>query len=191
MRTILLTVVLVLSAAVTTMAQEEAYRGDAGMTYQWMRTNAAPGNCGCFSLDGIGVTGSWEVRGPWALVAEFSADFRPNVASERSLTVISLLAGPRYRIPQPWIKGAHRPLPFAQLLIGPAHANGSEAGVADGTSAFAARIGGGIDVPLKSHFMLRAFQVDWYRTQFANTVNNRQNNLLISAGIVYRWSHSR
>ena len=191
MRTILLTVALVLSGAVTTMAQEEAYHGDAGMTYQWMRTNAEPGNCGCFSLDGIGVTGSWEVRGPWALVTEFSADFRPNVASEGSLTVISFLAGPRYRIPQPWIKGAHRPLPFAELLIGPAHANGSEAGVADLTSAFAARIGGGIDVPLKSHFMLRAFQVDWYRTQFANTVNDRQNNLLISAGIVYRWSHSR
>ena len=190
MRTILLAIALLLGGAAATMAQDENYRGDAGITYQWMRTNAAPGNCGCFSLDGVGVTGSWDIHGPWSLVTDFNADSRPNVSSEGSLTVISFLAGGRYRVPQPWIKGAHRPLPFAQVLIGPAHANGGQAGVADGTSAFAMRLGGGIDVPLKSHFIVRAFQVDWYRTQFSNTINDRQNNLLISAGIVYRWSHA-
>ena len=46
-------------------------------------------------------------------------------------------------------------------------------------------------MPLKSRFELRAIQVDWYRTQFSNTTNDRQNNLLIAAGIVYRWSFAK
>jgi hypothetical protein len=107
------------------------------------------------------------------------------------LTVTSFLAGARYRVPQPWIKGVHRPQPFAQVLIGPAHAGGGEAGVANGTNAFAIRLGGGIDIPLKAHFELRAFQADWFRTQFANAKNDRQNNLQISAGLVYHWSHAK
>jgi peptidoglycan-associated lipoprotein len=192
MRSIFLAAMLLLGGAAATFAQDEAYRGDAGATYQWVRTNAAPGDCGCFSLNGFGISGSWDVHGPWSLVTDFGADFRAAVPSgQGSLTVLSFVAGARYRIPQPWFKGEHRPLPFAQALIGIANASGTESGVADRTDAFAARIGGGIDVPLKSHFVLRAFQAEWYRTQFANNVNDHQNNLQISAGLFYRWSHSK
>jgi outer membrane immunogenic protein len=44
------------------------------------------------------------------------------------------------------IKGAYRPQPFAEVLISPAHSGGGEAGSGDHTYAFAARIGGGINV---------------------------------------------
>jgi hypothetical protein len=81
--------------------------------------------------------------------------------------------------------GPHRPQPFAQVLIGPHVQRRGEAGSGDHTYAFAARIGGGIDVPLKSHFELRAIQIDWFLTQFANAKNDRQNNLLVAAGITY------
>jgi outer membrane immunogenic protein len=184
---------LALGAASAAMAQEEMYRGDAGVTYQWVHTNAGPGECGCFGLNGAEISGSWDVRGPWAIVTDFSSDFRGAnfTASQSSLTVTSFLAGARYRLPQPWIKGAHRPLPFAQVLIGPAHAGGGEAGVGDGSYAFAARIGGGIDIPLKFHFEVRAVQADWFRSQFANAKNDHQNNLMISTGIIFRWSHSK
>jgi len=191
MRSLLLLAALVLGGATLTMAQDEAYHGDAAVTYHWMRTNAAPGDCGCFSLNGVGLSGSWNIHGAWSIATEFGSEFRASTSTQGSLTVTSLLAGARYRIPQPWLKGAHRPQPFAQFLIGPAHAGGGEAGVADGTYAFASRLGGGIDVPLKSHFEVRAFQVEWYRTQFANAKNDRQNNLLVSAGLVYHWSHSK
>ncbi len=191
MRSFLLLATLLLGSASLTMAQEEAYTGDAGVSYHWMRTNAAPGDCGCFSLNGVGVSGSWNIHGAWSIATEFGAEFRAVASSQNSLTVTSFVAGPRYRIPQPWLKGAHRPQPFAQFLIGPAHASGGEAGVADGTYAFASRLGGGIDIPLKSRFEVRAFQVEWFRTQFANAKNDRQNNLLISAGLVYHWSHSK
>jgi len=53
------------------------------------------------------------------------------------------------------------------------------------------RLGGGIDVPLKSHFELRAIQIDWFLTQFANAKNDRQNNLLVATGITYHWSFAK
>jgi outer membrane immunogenic protein len=183
---------LMLAGATAGMAQDEAYRGDAAVTYHWVRTNAAPGECGCFGLNGASISGSWDVRGPWTVVTEFSSEFRPSVAgSQSSLTVTSFVAGARYRLMQPWKRGPHRPQPFAEVLLGPAHAGGGEAGVGDGTYAFASRIGGGIDIPLKSHFEVRAIEVDWFRTSFANAKNDRQNNLLVAAGIVYRWSHAK
>jgi outer membrane immunogenic protein len=178
--------------APATLAQDEMYRGDAAVTYNWVHTNAGPGQCGCFDINGASVTGSWDVAGPWAIVTDFSSEFRGSVpGSQSSLTVTAFLAGARYRLPQPWLKRNPRFLPFAQVLVGPAHAGGGEAGVGDGNYAFAARIGGGIDVPLTHHFEVRAIQADWFRTQFPNGQNDRQNNLMISAGILYRWSHGK
>lgn len=60
--------------------------------------------------------------------------------------------------------------------------------MADGAFEFATRMGGGIDVPLNSHFAVRVVQVDYYLTTFANSTNNHQNNFLVGAGIVYHWS---
>jgi outer membrane immunogenic protein len=184
---------LMLAAATAASAQtpQEAYSGDAGLTYHWVHTNAGPGECGCFGLNGAGITGSWNVHAGWSAVAEVSSGFRGSTSSEPSLTVTSFLGGARYRLPQPWIKGPHRPQPFAQVLIGPAHSGGGEAGSGDHTYAFAARVGGGIDIPLKSHFEVRAIQIDWFRTQFANAKNDRQNNLLVAAGITYHWSFAK
>jgi outer membrane immunogenic protein len=109
-------------------------------------------------------------------------------SAHSSLTVTSFLGGARYRLPRHWLKGPHRPQPFVHVLVGPAHSGGGEAGSGDHTYAFAARVGGGIDIALKSRFEIRAIQVDWFRTQFANAKNDRQNNLLVAAGITYHWS---
>jgi outer membrane immunogenic protein len=92
------------------------------------------------------------------------------------------------RIPQPWLEGNHKPQPFAQIILGAAHAGGGEAGVADGSYKFATRMGGGIDVPLSAHFAVRIVQIDYYLTTFANATNDHQNNFLVGAGIVYHWS---
>jgi hypothetical protein len=72
--------------------------------------------------------------------------------------------------------------------VGVAHAGGIEAGLGDGTNKFAARVGGGIDVPIGSRFAVRAIQIDYFPTTFANATNDHQNNFMISFGIVYHWS---
>lgn len=193
MRTILIIAALLFAGASTAMAQE-GISGDAAATYQWVHTNAAPGQCGCFGLNGGGISGSWNVRGPWAVVADFSsatATGAPTVGS--SLTLTSGLGGVRYELPRlrrSWVHGAHRVQPFAQILVGVAHAGGGATGIADGTSRFAAHAGGGLDVPVSRRFSVRG-QVDYFATTFANATNDHQNNVLIGAGIVYHWSFAK
>jgi len=143
-------------------------------------------------MNGGGISGSWNFRGPWSAVVDISSEFAGSASLVGdSLTFTSFLAGARYRIPQPWFEGNHKPQPFAQILLGVAHAGGGVAGVADGSCEFATRMGGGIDVPLSSHFAVRVIQLDYYLTTLANSTNDHQNNLLVGAGIVYHWSRRK
>jgi outer membrane immunogenic protein len=191
MRSFLLSTILLLAGASATLAQE-SYSGDAAAAYQWVRTNAGPGDCGCFGTYGGGLSGTWNFRGPWSAVADISAEHVGSATpAGNSLTLTSYLAGARYKIPQPWLEGKHKPRPFAQILLGAAHAGGGEAGVADGSYRFATRIGGGVDVPLSPRFAVRVVQLDYYLTTFANATNDHQNNLLVSAGFVYHWSREK
>ncbi len=191
MRSVLLATILLFAGTTAAVAQE-SYSGDAAATYQWVRANAGPGQCGCFGLNGGGLSGSWNFHGPWSLVADFGAQNAGNAPTTgSSLTLVSYLAGARYKLPQPWLEGNHKPQPFAQLLLGVAHAGGGVAGVGDGSHEFAARMGGGIDVPLTSRFAVRIIQIDYYLTNFSNATNDHQNNLLVGAGIVFHWSRQK
>jgi outer membrane immunogenic protein len=191
MRSFLLSTFLLLAGASAALPQD-SYSGDAAAAYHWVRTNAGPGECGCFGTNGGGLSGSWNFHGPWSAVVDISAENTGSAPpAGNSLTLVSYLAGARYKIPQPWIEGNHKPQPFAQIILGAAHGGGGEAGVADGSYRFATRIGGGIDVPVSSHFAVRIIQIDYYLTTFTNATNDHQNNLLVGAGIVYRWSRQK
>ncbi len=192
MRSLLLCTVLMLAGASAVLAQQDTYSGEAAAVYHWMHTNAGPGQCGCFDLKGGGLSGSWNFRSSWSGVVDISAENRGGTPpASNSLTLVSYLAGARYKLPQPWLQGNHKPQPFAQIILGASHAGGGEAGVADGSYKFATRIGGGIDVPLSVHLAIRIIQLDYYLTTFANANNDHQNNLLVGAGIVYRWSRQK
>src|ERR1700730_4242998 len=174
---------------------QEGVSGDAAATYQWVHTNAGPGQCGCFGLNGGGVSGSWDLRGPLSVVADISSGFTNSGApAGHSLTLTSFMAGARYqlpRLPRTWAHGAHRVQPFAQLLVGAAHAGGGVAGIGDASSGFATRVGGGLDVPVSRRFSVRVIQIDYDLTHIANATNDHQNNLLVGAGIVFHWSLQR
>jgi hypothetical protein len=134
---------------------------------------------------------SWNLPHRWAAVAEISGEYAGNGPTGDTLTLVSYLGGMRYRLPQPWRHGTHAPQPFAQALVGAGHVGGGLAGAGDGTQAFVSRIGGGIDLPLGSKIALGVLQADYYRTNFPNTVNDHQNNLLLGAGIVFHWSMNK
>ena len=192
MRSLLLCTVLLLAGASAALAQQDTYGGDAAATYHWVHANAGPGQCGCVGLNGGGLSGSWNFRSSWSAVVDVSAETRNSPPqANNSLTLVSYLAGARYKLRQPWLEGNHKPQPFAQVVLGAAHAGGGETGVADGSYKFATRIGGGIDVPLSAHLAVRIIQIDYYLTTFANATNDHQNNLLVGAGIVYRWSRQK
>lgn len=192
MRSFLLSSVLLLAGASAALAQQETYSGDAAAAYHRMHANAGPGQCGCFGMNGGGLSGSWNFRSSWYAVVDISAENRSSAPpANNSLTLVSYLAGARYKLPQPWLAGNHKPQPFAQVVLGAAHAGGGETGVADGSYKFATRMGGGIDVPLSARFAVRIIQIDYYLTTFANANNDHQNNLLVGAGIVYHWSRHK
>jgi outer membrane immunogenic protein len=192
MRSIALACVLLLGMAAAAAAQAisgTSHSGDIALAYHWVHTNAPPnGGCGCFALNGGGISGSWNFGSRLAVVAEASVDHTAKaLASNESLTLTSYMAGPRYYLPNPWMHGPHAFQPFAQLLVGGAHAGGGLVGVSDGSSAFAGRLGGGVNVPINYAIAVRV-QGDYYITDFGNNADNHQNNILIGAGIVLHWS---
>jgi hypothetical protein len=96
---------------------------------------------------------------------------------------------------------------FAHALFGEAHSSTGAGvsfpiigGISTGltsANAFAMAFGGGVDFGLTKHIALRAAQVDLIRTQFnatdalttglSTSLNNHQNSLRYSAGVVIRF----
>jgi len=152
-----------------------------------VRTNAAPGDCGCINMQGGSGWASYNLDGSLAIVGEVAAQHASNVAPlSANLTLTSFLAGVRYK-PKP----TRVFVPFVQALLGGAHASGDMApgnpGIPGSSNAFALTAGGGLDIRLSERFAVRAFQVDYYYTRFTNGVNDHQNNLRVGAGLVFRF----
>ena len=122
---------------------------------------------------------------PWlGLVGDFGgtyASFDSADASERIRTH-SYLFGPRFSA-----RRHARVTPFAHALLGAAHTDSRarEAGLdfhfTD--TAFAAALGGGLDVRVRPRIAVCVVQLDYLRTNF---FGGSQNNGRISAGLVIR-----
>jgi peptidoglycan-associated lipoprotein len=104
-------------------------------------------------------------------------------------TVVSYLFGPKFAY-------RHGPVtPFAQVLFGGAHLSGSAnncvfgGGTCTGSSeAFAMALGGGMDWNATPHIGIRLAQVEYLMTKFNDVSgNDRQNNVRVSTGVVFRW----
>lgn len=160
---------------------------DVGGGYTYVRANVPPGGCGCFSLNGGNGWLAFNATKSIAVVGEVGVQHASNVVGTGAdLTLTSYLFGPRYTV-----RRFERVQPFAQVLLGGARASGSLApgssGLAGSANAFATIVGGGLDVRLNEHFSLRAIEANYYFTKFDNGVNDRENNLRIGAGIIFRF----
>lgn len=181
----LLLLAALLPACTISAAAQSKQQYELGFTYDWTHTNAPPKACGCFSLNGGGVEFAYRLPHSFSAVAAITAGANGNVInSGKDLRLVDYLAGIRYTTPG---KAIH---PYGQLLLGAAHVDGalspSNLGVG-ATNGFAMSLGAGADVPLNKTFALRALQVDYLLTKLPNGVNDRQNNLRLSTGLVVRW----
>ena len=90
--------------------------------------------------------------------------------------------------------------PFAEALFGGAHSNfygnlynncgGACVSKSPSNNAFDFIIGGGLDIRLSEHFVIRPAEVDYLLTRFGNAFtagNNNQSNFRYQAGIQYRF----
>jgi peptidoglycan-associated lipoprotein len=64
---------------------------------------------------------------------------------------------------------------------------GTNPGAANAGAAFAANIGGGLDLKTNRRFAIRLIEANYLLTTVDNSSNNHQNNLRISAGVVMRF----
>jgi outer membrane immunogenic protein len=176
------------TAAVPRHALAQSGSGlEVGADYNYVRSNVPAGSCGCFGLNGGSGWVAFKFSRSLGVVAEIASQTASNISSTGAdLTLTSFLAGPRYTFTH-----AGRFAPFAQVLVGGAHAGGTLApgssGLPGSSNAFAMTAGGGLDIGLTRHIAVRAFEADYYLTRFDNGVNDHQNNLRIEAGVVIRF----
>ncbi len=124
----------------------------------------------------------------------------PSISASGNL--FTYMAGPQLRLP------THTFKPFAEFLFGGAHTNlykdlysavmvnplasGTTVTSASASNnSFAMAIGGGFDIRLSDHFVLRPFQMDYLFTSFKDNLvhggNDHQNNWRYLAGISFNF----
>jgi len=165
-------------------------RADLALDYSYLHSNAPPGGCGCFNLNGGSAAFAWPLGpGKFALAGDVTIAHAGTVStSGDNLTLSTFTAGVRYLPP---IK-SRKFQPFGQVLLGLAHSSGTlvqgaNPGAANAGAAFAGNFGGGLDLRLNPRFSIRLVEADYLLTTFDNGSNNHQNNLRISAGLVIRF----
>jgi len=159
--------------------------------YTFLDSNAPPGGCGCFNLNGGNATFAMPVKpGMFDLVGDITVTHAGGITSSGyTLTLSTFTVGGRYLHSL-----GHSPLQgYAQALLGVVHSSGTlipapSPGVTSNAGAtLAANLGGGVDLHINRRFSVRLAEVDYMVTTFDNSVNNRQNHLRVSSGIVVRF----
>jgi outer membrane immunogenic protein len=193
MKTLAVSLLLFGFTAVATLSARAQSGGsvDVGVDYNYVRTNAPAGGCGCFALNGGSGWVAFNFSHAVGIVGEIASQHASNISGSRvDLTLTSYLVGPRYT----WAHARHF-APFAQVLLGGAHASGNLAPgrsmLPGSANTFGMTAGGGLDIGLTRHIFLRAFEADYYLTHFDNGVNDHQNNLRIAAGVIIRFGGSK
>jgi outer membrane immunogenic protein len=173
---------LFLSLTAFPLCAQDRPRSEIALDYNYVHTNAPPGGCGCFSMNGGSGSFAFHFKPGFAAVADVGAVHAGNVDSTGlSLTLTSFLFGPRvsHQI------GMARLIPYAQMLAGAVHSSG---GLAPASStSFAAAVGGGLDLRLTHHIAIRPIQVEYFVTTLPNGTDGHQNNLRVDSGLVFSF----
>jgi peptidoglycan-associated lipoprotein len=178
------------SPASERVAELAAPRPELGLAYSFIHANAAPGSCDCFSLNGGSIFLAWPIHGSHLSIAADVTDTKASnlFASGTGINLSVYAIGAQYKLR--WHRSRWQP--FGQAMIGVAHAHGAViqgaySATSNANATLAAELGGGADLRLSRHFALRLVEVNYLLTAFDNSTNNSQNNLDLSAGIVFRF----
>jgi hypothetical protein len=166
---------------------------DVALTYNAERGELAPGNCGCFWLQGAGVDAAVSLRNGMGIAATFNSGRAPHVAPGVDIVKVQYLAGPRYTFTAhgKTAEPRARLQLFGQALFGGVHAfDGaypSPTGLSTEASSFAIEAGGGANLLLAHGFGVRVVEVDYVRNALPNNASNAQNDACIAFGVTWRF----
>jgi outer membrane immunogenic protein len=190
-------VLFMLSAARAASAQamgvgQDAPRLDVFIGYSYVRANSVATGA-LINMNGGSASVAFNFDKWIGLVGDVGVYHQASVtANNLSLTVSSYQAGPRFTL-----RRHDHLIPFAQVLAGAGHATGTLYTTSLGggsapigtNNAFMLTAGGGIDWKLTPTVGIRLIQAEYLYSQFLNggTYVNRQNNVRLSAGIVFSF----
>ena len=183
MRKLVFLVGLFAFASLPALAQEGGSK-DVSVEYSYVRAHPATTGFPTFDANGGSASFAYNPRNFYGFAGEFSGYHIGQIASASvSTDLFTYLFGP-----QLYFHHYRRFTPFVQELLGVAH-NGSRAFSVGTHNSFAMALGGGVDVPFRSHISLRFGPVDYLWTQFPEVGTSRrsQNNLRVSGGIRWRF----
>jgi len=162
---------------------------ETGFDYSFTRVNPG-GNLTSYTANGGSGFVEYNLNHVVGLVADLGADYVGAVNGfPVDNTTFTYLFGPRFN----WRMS--RLTLYAQTLVGGARFSNAYDPASPtpvlGTSenSFAAAIGGGVDYRLTDHIAIKPIQLEYLMTQLPSTftnVNQVQNNLRYSAGLVFR-----
>ena len=157
---------------------------DLGVNYTADISNASPGVCGCFAMQGGGVNARFRLIDHLSAVADFSVVNTGSVSGANyGLGLMTLMAGPQFR------HRFGRYTPYGQFLLGAVHGFNSvfPASSSSSASGFIYAVGGGSETVLTPKFSARLIEVDYMHSDLPNNSNNWQNHLKIAAGLIYHF----
>ncbi len=196
MQKVCITFAAFLCLVLTSAAQTQAIPKTVSFRYSEQVSNARPGTCGCFTLQGAAGDLYWNIRqfaGNHGVGLGLTADIGVEHTGNQNdagygLTLTTFTAGPRIVL-----LPARKLHPFAQALFGLAHGSGSRFpqgnSLESSANSLALDLGAGADYSLNKRISVRILQLDYLRTALPNNSNGWQNNLRIGAGLTLHFSH--
>ncbi len=157
---------------------------DLSGDYSFVRTNiTGPG--GQFNTNGGSGSLSYYINPRFTVVGDFGAYRFGGLPSGLTSTMYTYAFGPRYTF-----RHFSFGTPFVHALIGGGRYNASSGSIQAGENGLVAAFGGGLDVPLTHHLDIRVIQGEYLFTRFphADLSSGTQNNIRLSAGIVFRFA---
>lgn len=118
----------------------------------------------------------------WGLVADVGAYHTSKFGVDA--TLVTYLFGPKLAI-----RSNPKVTPFVHALLGGAHISAGGFGLSGSDSAFAMALGGGIDANVNKNVAIRVGQVEYLLTKFTDGLDDRQNSVRLSVGIVFKFGN--
>jgi opacity protein-like surface antigen len=168
-------------------AQNEEPRLEVFGGYSYARFNVnanAPGIAPSATYNGNGGSGQLEYNANrWLGVAGDLGGFRATSSGSGSFAgaVFTYLLGPRVNLRR------GKATLFAQTLFGGVWTTDGIAQSTGPENNFAMTAGGGVDFKLSRHVSVRPVQAEYFMTKIPDGLNNRQNNLRLGTGMVFRF----
>ncbi len=174
--------------SMTGLAQRPANTIDAYATFSEIYANAPVGGCGCFWMSG-GVGGlSVPVWGNFSAVIETGGNITDHIPGfNTGLSLFYGMGGLRLRV-----ANHTRFQPFGQALFGGVHGFDGYFPAPVGKlptsydTSYAYTLGGGVDIAISKHVSIRAVQADYFYSELRNLQGNRQNQVRLGAGVLFR-----